>query len=678
MVKQLRARTSRVVVCVDMLGEGFDLPQLKVLALHDSRKSLSPLIQLVGRFTRSSETDATLGQATVLAKLDAATALSPLRDLFREDADWNLLMRDISERLTVAAEETAAFNSSFATGVEQVPTLSLRPKLSAMAFRSQKVSWNPAAGWEHEAESGDELGPLVIGDDGNVAWFFITRVQPPDWVDESSLEVTTHELIIMRFDPDHRMLYVHGSGKRDYAKLAEQVMGEVPTDFRDDSLAFRVLDGIGYPIPTNVGVIDLLGDGTRFSLHTGPDVSQAIDSEATGTKSQTHIAIRGLEEGESASICAARSGRIWSPRTASTIHEWVRWCDHQGAKLRDSSIDPLVVQAGFVVPESLDALPSAPLVSAEWPAVAFTGYRSVPILSFKGLDRDLHDTELYVTPEADAVTTLHFGIRSNAWDVAYKAELVNRQLAIGPVGDAEISYRTKRSDDQPLSEWLTKFKPTFCFAGDAVVTDLRHILRPRNVPPFDRDRLIALDWSGVNLRMESQGPSKDTASIQHHVSQHLRQTRSFDVLLDDDGTGEVSDLVGLTVTERELVVTLVHCKFSAEDKPGARVEDLYEVCGQAVRSARWRRNLGGMLIRLSDRAAKAESVGKNPFETGSPEDLIRVCQLATQLRPRFDIIVAQPGLSKAKIRDDQLPVLASLGYHVRHVGGARLEVWTSP
>jgi superfamily II DNA or RNA helicase len=44
---------SRIVVCVDMLGEGFDLPELKIAAFHDIRKTLAVTLQLAGRFTRA-------------------------------------------------------------------------------------------------------------------------------------------------------------------------------------------------------------------------------------------------------------------------------------------------------------------------------------------------------------------------------------------------------------------------------------------------------------------------------------------------------------------------------------------------------------------------------------------------------------------------------------------------
>ncbi|MCW5801832.1 MAG: DEAD/DEAH box helicase family protein [Deltaproteobacteria bacterium] len=51
--RQILSGESRIIVCVDMLGEGFDLPELKIAAFHDIRKSLAITLQLAGRFTRA-------------------------------------------------------------------------------------------------------------------------------------------------------------------------------------------------------------------------------------------------------------------------------------------------------------------------------------------------------------------------------------------------------------------------------------------------------------------------------------------------------------------------------------------------------------------------------------------------------------------------------------------------
>jgi hypothetical protein len=42
-LRKLKKGASRIVVCVNMLGEGFDLPELKIAALHDAHRSLVPL-----------------------------------------------------------------------------------------------------------------------------------------------------------------------------------------------------------------------------------------------------------------------------------------------------------------------------------------------------------------------------------------------------------------------------------------------------------------------------------------------------------------------------------------------------------------------------------------------------------------------------------------------------------
>lgn len=51
----IRSGQHKIIVCVDMLGEGFDLPQLKIAAIHDPHKSINILLQFTGRFTRTTE-----------------------------------------------------------------------------------------------------------------------------------------------------------------------------------------------------------------------------------------------------------------------------------------------------------------------------------------------------------------------------------------------------------------------------------------------------------------------------------------------------------------------------------------------------------------------------------------------------------------------------------------------
>ena len=100
---------------------------------------------------------------------------------------------------------------------------------------------------------------------------------------------------------------------------------------------------------------------------------------------------------------------------------------------------------------------------------------------------------------------------------------------------------------------------------------------------------------------ESQTEARIPTSIQFRVIQELLARPSataFDVIFDDDGTGEVADIVAVRDATDGLHVHLYHCKYSGERQSGARVGDLYEVCGQAQRSIRWSMDPEGMFRRL--------------------------------------------------------------------------------
>lgn len=245
-------------------------------------------------------------------------------------------------------------------------------------------------------------------------------------------------------------------------------------------------------------------------------------------------------------------------------------------------------------------------------------------------------------------------------------------------GDAEVA---SRPSPVPMRTWINKNKPTLFLDGDRMITDEDRLLAPRtDLPPFPRDRLQVISWEGVDIRVESQGPQRRADSIQARMSAHLRAGQDFDVLLDDDRAGEAADLVGLAIHGTELHVTLVHCKYSSESTAGARVADLYELCGQAMRGAKWRQQGAILLLQHLDRRAQAAfaRTGTSPYEAGTLSDMFRIRELAPQLRPRFHTVLAQPGLSVAWATGEQLRLLAGAESYVRAVTRGTFDVICSP
>ena len=136
----LRRFESRIIVCVDMLGEGFDLPELKIAGLHDPHKSIAVTIQFVGRFTRQ---DPRLGDATVIANTGVDDIDRSLAKLYAEDADWNALVEALSTAKIDRQVRRAEMFKGFVGDLSDIPLQTLEPKMNAVVYRTACDAWEP-------------------------------------------------------------------------------------------------------------------------------------------------------------------------------------------------------------------------------------------------------------------------------------------------------------------------------------------------------------------------------------------------------------------------------------------------------------------------------------------------------------------------------------------------------
>lgn len=157
---------------------------------------------------------------------------------------------------------------------------------------------------------------------------------------------------------------------------------------------------------------------------------------------------------------------------------------------------------------------------------------------------------------------------------------------------------------------------------------------------------------------------------------HIQSMAAWDIVLDDDDSGEIADIVALRIEGDRLRVHLVHCKYSSKSSKGTRVEDFYEVCGQAEKSIRWRQYVDDMFRRLIRREQNRNTkYGRSGFERGTGGDLYRLQDEARLLKPAFTVAIAQPGLSKKKASKPVLHLLASADTYIREVAAADFVVF---
>lgn len=680
-VKALRNREARIVVCVDMLGEGFDLPALKVAAVHEPHKSLGVTLQFIGRFARTSA-DGTYGPAALFVARNELEADPRLRRLYAEDPEWNAILRDVSETAVDAQRKISEFEAGFGDSPDEVAIQSLMPKMSSVVYRTPTSEWNPFAVSEYFGEESLLTDPIGYNAQAGVAWFVLRRRNQVRWAQLETVEEVNFELYVLYFDSGRRLLYINNSANDGvFEGLAAAVIGDGAVRFNGTAV-YRVMADIQRLVPTNVGVLDSRSHFRRFSMHVGSDVTESFTEAEAGTKTQTNISGSGYRGGDRVNISASQKGRIWSHAAASSLKEWCDWCDDVGTKLLDDTITIEHVIGNFIMPEPLNGRPEGVLLGLEWPWELHLQNAETMRLEYQ--ERTFEAVYCDLVPDTSSSNgSFRFAVVNEAWEATY-------EILIDAEGNVE--YRCVEQDEivvvrprseLPLSSWLNMNGLLLILTDDRVIEG-GLLYQPRwERPPFNRSDLTTIDWVGTNFKVEAQTARRLPESIQRRaVEQLMRDSgdEQWAVVLDDDGSGEIADLVALRIDDEGLLVRLVHCKYSKDETAGARVDDLYELCGQAQKSVAWRRSdLGPFFKELGRRAQrKHQRTGVDPFEVGDAATLLRIQANAQVLRRRMEIVIVQPGLSRSKASPQQLDLLAACQSYLRTTINAPLIVWCSP
>lgn len=667
-------RDSRIILCVDMLGEGFDLPSLKIAAIHDAHKSLGVTLQFVGRFARVAGEQ--IGDATVVVGRPTGDYDPTLRQLYSEDADWNLIIQDLSESAVESQQDISEFEASFSNVPDFVTFKNLAPKMSTVVYRTFCEDWNPYGISEVFSEERLLTFPIPMNLREGVIWYVTKNVEPVQWGELRTVEEVSYELFVLYWDKTNSLLYINCSNTGShYESLAKAVGGDSVTLIRGETI-YRVMADMTRLVPTNVGVLDIRNRGRRFSMYVGADVTDGFPTAEAQTKTQTNIFAYGYEDGMRVSIGASLKGRVWSFRVASTIKQWVNWCNHIGAKLINDGISIDSVMRGFIRPEIVEDRPQLVPLALEWPWQIYASLTEELKVDNEESSCPLVDTELRLNSHTDS-GNIAFSIITHEWSAEYELTFGPDGLNYNAIGPEVVV--TNRRSRVAMSVFLKTYGLTILFEDDVTVVHPGLLLRPnRNIAPFEVEGLKVLDWSGIDLHKESQGESKDADSIQARMITEMIASNRWDVVIDDDGSGEIADIVCLKIESDELLINLLHCKYSSGDSPGARINDIYEVCGQAEKSTRWRRDVGLLVQQLIRRESRRLQRGaRSGFELGSAQKLFEIEERARLLRPQFNIGIAQPGLSKSRATESQLHVLACVQVYLYECASSELTIYCS-
>lgn len=667
---ELRSRRSRVLICVDMFGEGFDMPSLKIAALHDPHRSLSVALQFIGRFTRTAQ-DQALGRAAVIVPRELYGVDERLAKLLGEDSDWNEVITDLTDIQVESQRARDRFELGFEPKDMPVALRSIRPKMSTVVYRSRALQWHPEGVVEYLGDRALLGENVIVNHEAKVLWFVAVDTVGVAWGKLPELEQTLYTLYVVHCDLSTNLLYVNSSPNEDSHDVLARAVGGAEVSLIEGNETFRVLHGLERRVMTTLGLLDAIQHDSRFTMHVGGDTTQGLGSSAA-QKAKTNMFATGFLDGVKTSYGASRKGRIWSHAAATDVQAWIDWAVQVGRYVADETITFESVMSGFLIPERVIARPSLVPLGVEFASDTLQQTQTPVALIVDEREVPLLDVDLDVLERADCGPIVLCVIGET---FEYRLEMTFGPSGVGFTALEDDAIVSVQGHDTTLSAYLGVVGVLVHFEKEALLNERGELLKPnRAAPRFPSESLDVVDWSGINIRKESQGPERDPTSVQYRAIELLTTETSWDIVIDDDGAGELADVVLLRSDEREVRMMLVHCKYSSADTPGARVADLYEVCGQAVKGKKAPGDLGDALRKLLRREKNRRARGRSGFLVGNRLALFQLANRSRFLEVHVDVLIVQPGLSKKKFNRELSELLANVDNYLRATSRSRLRV----
>jgi len=672
-LEKVNKRETKIIVCVDMLGEGFDLPNLKIAALHDIHKSLAITLQFVGRFTRTSKN---VGDATVVINTADPQVGKELENLYSDDtADWNKLLKEKSESTIQKEIDFHDFINNFSGELStHISLWNLRPAFSTLIYETKCQNWLP--------KKFAEVLPRhykywsAINEKEKILVVVVSKEDAVNWGRYKDIKNHSYELCVVHWSEKHNALFIQCSDYDAFncSKLAQVICGDT-TKIKNGQKVFNIFSGVERTLARNVGVKTV--GKISFTMHIGVDITTGLSKLDKSLGVLNNIYGWGYENGERIEKgCSASKGKIWS-RGGGPIILWKEWCHKVADKIFDNSIQENKIIDDFLKPQELEArYPSIP-TSIQWSENILGSDEDSTSVFFGSKEYKAYDVDIEIVDFTDK-GPITFKIFSANEESTYKIEFSKSKYKYSLVKGSEVKIKRYSGDSVSLVDYVERDPLTVFYLDGSFSFNNFHVPTPKLNTFFDKNKLKSVDWTGIDIQVESLGKENKQNSVQHKVAELLKD--EYEIIFNDDASGEAADIIALRKDSNDsFSLHLIHCKFSTDKNPGSRVDDFYTLCGQAQKCIRWKHNGMEYLYRhIKSREAAWQADGKTRFIKGDMSDLNRLKKFSRHASKfTFEVSIVQPGLLKSKISDDVIQLLGSTEDYLLKTSGASLNVYCS-
>lgn len=667
-IRKLEAGDLDGLICVDMLGEGFDFPHLKVAAIHAPHKSLAVTLQFIGRFARTNAPD--IGRATFLAVPD--DIMIEARRLYEEGAVWEDIVLELGDdridhEIDVREQlETFQVVHQDAEEVSDLSLYSLTPAQHVKIYRTR--------GEVDISETWHRLGTLAVihhdvSDELSAAVLVTREVKQPRWSDATQFARIEYDLFVIVYCAEESLLFVCASRRSvaTYEEIADRYTGGAHNilPLRDLNRVLRSYRDLTF---WNVGMRSRFK--TRRTESYRIVAGSGVDDTITPTDGRLFHrghCFGGSRTESGRTIGLSSSSKVWSMGTLQ-IPQLVEWCQNLAKEivatesvLTGSGLDLLQMD------REVSDLPSA-VIGVEWGPATFTfGEFSVRIAGSDWCPLAHTSLELLSLGKTEGPLRVQLFAAGVSTLITY--DLATPELW-GVEGEAEVSDGSETMSllafvkEHPLQLLLSDFSSV---AGRLhLPTHEQELFVPEEVWHTE-------DWAdnGVDIQLEVGKGPEGSISIQDRVRAALLESEEQCVVL-DHGTGEIADLVTLSDEDGVINAALYHCKASSGRNPGSRVADIYEVAGQVARSARW---VGDYQYLVSEILRRVANIDSSIVVKG--EEFLEGLRRGPERGMRLEVVLVQPGISRQGLEQNVGDVLAAAVDFAIQSGIDETRVWCS-
>ncbi|MCW1827332.1 DEAD/DEAH box helicase family protein [Enterobacter asburiae] len=676
------------IVCVDMFGEGYDFPKLKVAALHTPHRSLVPTIQFIGRFAR---VDSATGQATLIAPLPRV--LEAPSALLKEGVDLASMI-DAAAQAEMAGDaaelemvERLRLRRVAESNYDGVSPLAIELYAHVCVFRC----CTPPIFTQIKETLGRDLRVVKqwASDDGDLTLILTSDENPPNFATSDVLVNIRHDAFLLLYSADSQLCYI-GSTRRTekiYLGLMDMVCPQSyrSLSYEETSRARAGLEGVRF---FNVGLKNTTfnSQSETYRTLTGPAAERAVTAGDSRAYAQGHFFGSGSSGGEKETIGASSRSRIWSNQRL-TIAEFYQWVDRLDGRLAGNA--PFSETRLDVIRSAttLQKLPDL-VIAGTWPRA---GFKANPRIRIRHLEEQrplysrLTEWELADFDCRPAEAQLLFSIHSEEASANMRFSPQGRMVTLL---DQNVVLEIESASDQwmPLADWLSEHPPMFYASEKSTFEGLNLMLAPQlQAVSLTKDDTQVIGWDECEIRVEfvidndtekareQRAALKGKRTVQEHLEQYLLGLPNVVALFYDHRSGEAADYIAVTVEANgDVDIALYHCKGAGGDPSGGRVDDVYEVAGQLVKSVFYC-DVSVLLAHMADRMGQRF---KSPsrFVVGDLQTLKDRLDNTRATQLGFTVVGVQPGISNDSI-DAHLADLMSFGISYAKQGGATRAYW---